>query len=58
MPYTPPKINRCINFLKFVTENYSFCAGGQEWTDKKGKKVYTIEQMYKEFNKQNKRYAS
>jgi len=55
---TPPKTNRCINFIKFVMENYSFCAGGQEWTDKKGKKVYTIQEIYKEFNKQRQRQTS
>lgn len=54
MPYKP-KTNRCILFLQFVQANYSYSYGGQEWTDKKGRLAVTELEMYKAFNKTNKR---
>ncbi len=53
-----PKTNRCINFLRFVMENYSWSDGGQEWTDKEGRTAYSIEEMYREFNKVKSRHVN
>jgi hypothetical protein len=53
-----PKTNRCINFLHFVMENYTWSNGGQEWTDKGGQKVFSVEEMYREFNKAKSRHVS
>lgn len=53
-----PKTNRCILFLQFVMETYSWSAGGQEWTDRDGRKAYTIEDMYMEFNKAKSRVVN
>jgi len=59
MPYNiHPKTNRCILFLQFVMENYSWSEGGQEWTDKEGRNVYSIEDMYRAFNKSKSRHTS
>lgn len=42
-------MKHAIAFLKYVMENYYWCDGGQEWTDKKGKYAYTEKQMYRDF---------
>ncbi len=53
-----PKTNRCLLFLQFVTQNYTYSPGGNEWTDKAGRKVFTEVEMYRAFNDQNKRVTS
>lgn len=56
---TPPRIERPkkkykgyidpIKFLRFVTENYTFSPGGNEWTDKAGRRAITEQQMLDDF---------
>lgn len=38
-----------IGFLRFVTDNYTFSPGGNEWVDKSGRRAITEEQMLENY---------
>lgn len=56
-PYAP-KTNGCILFLRYVQKHYRWSDGGQEWTDKAGRRRVTELEMYRAFNRDTERKTS